>query len=83
MQHAEIAGKEVTEFIPQDNVLRPHVAGPRSRAIGARSGLYALAFCLAGTVLFLLGGLGTVAFLTDRHCGPAFGYYGCEIPARQ
>jgi hypothetical protein len=34
---------------------------------------------LAGAILFAGAGLGIV-FLFERHCGPAFGYYGCDIP---
>jgi hypothetical protein len=36
-------------------------------------------FLLAGAILFAGVGLGIV-FLFERHCGPTFGYYGCDIP---
>ena len=45
-----------------------------------RTGIYVLACIFAGGALFLTAGLGTVVFLADRHCSPAFGYYGCETP---
>jgi hypothetical protein len=42
--------------------------------------MFALAFLLAGAILFAVVGLGAIVFLFERHCGPAFGYYGCDIP---
>jgi hypothetical protein len=42
--------------------------------------MFALAFLLAGAILFLGAGLGAIVLFFDRHCGPAFGYYGCDIP---
>jgi hypothetical protein len=48
--------------------------------VSVRSVLYALALLVAGAALFVIGGLSTVAFLADRHCGAAVGYYGCETP---
>jgi hypothetical protein len=45
-----------------------------------RSGLYALAFLLSGTCLFIFSCLGSVALLADLGCSASFGYYGCETP---
>ena len=42
--------------------------------------LFALAFVLAGALLLGIVSVGTIVFLTGRHCGPAFSYYGCETP---
>ena len=49
-------------------------------AMSVRTCMFALAFLLAGAILFVGAGLGAIVFLFDRHCGPAFGYYGCDIP---
>ena len=49
-------------------------------AMSVRSCIFALAFLLAGAILFVGAGLGAIVFLFDRHCGPAFGHYGCDIP---
>jgi hypothetical protein len=46
----------------------------------ARPRLFAIAFVLAGAVLFVFALLGTVVFLSDRHCGSEFNYYGCDTP---
>jgi hypothetical protein len=35
---------------------------------------------LTGAFLFIFIWLCAIAFLAGRHCGPAFGYYGCEAP---
>lgn len=90
MQHAEIKGRELYELMPRDKVLRPHVAllgGLIAKlhvyGITIRSTVFALAFSLAGAALFLFVALCTLAFLADEHCGAAFGFYGCEIAARQ
>jgi hypothetical protein len=48
--------------------------------MSVRTCISALAFLLAGAVLFAGVGLGAIVFLSDRHCGPAFDYYGCAIP---
>ena len=52
----------------------------RRFVIRVRASLYALIVLLAGALLFVFGGLYTIAVLADSHCGPAFGYYGCEAP---
>jgi hypothetical protein len=39
--------------------------------------LYALAFLLAGAFLFISVMLWSIAFLTARNCGAAFGYFRC------
>jgi hypothetical protein len=38
---------------------------------------FAIAF-LAGASLFMFALLTTMVFLSDRHCGSEFSYYGCE-----
>jgi|SRR5689334_1209326 hypothetical protein len=48
-------------------------------APGLRSGLYALAFLLSGALLFISVGLCALVVLANNHCGPRFGYVGCEI----
>jgi hypothetical protein len=48
--------------------------------MSVRTCIFALSFLLAGAILFVGAGLGAIVFLFDRRCGPAFGYYGCEIP---
>jgi hypothetical protein len=48
--------------------------------MSVRSCMFAHAFLLAAAILFVGAGLGAIVFLFDRHCGPAFGYYGCDIP---
>ena len=48
--------------------------------MSVRTCISALAFLSAGAIVFAAVGLGAIAFLSDRHCGPAFGYYGCDIP---
>jgi hypothetical protein len=45
-----------------------------------RTRLFAIAIVLAGASLFTFALLGTMVFLTDRHCGSEFNYYGCDIP---
>jgi hypothetical protein len=47
--------------------------------MGARSGLYALAF-LFGVLLILAAGFGAAVFLAVQSCDSAFSYYGCETP---
>jgi hypothetical protein len=37
-----------------------------------------LALLLSGAFLFIVAGLSSLAFLVDRDCGAAFGYYGCQ-----
>ena len=49
-------------------------------AMSVRSCIFALAFLLAGAILFAGAGLVAIILLFDQHCGPAFGYYGCDIP---
>jgi hypothetical protein len=49
-------------------------------AMSVRTCIFALACLLAGAILFVGACLGAIVFLFDRHCGPAFGYYGCDIP---
>jgi hypothetical protein len=48
----------------------------RSKA-GLRSWLFAVALLLAAS-LFIFGGLCEIGWLYERHCGAAFGYYGCD-----
>jgi hypothetical protein len=50
----------------------------KNSATSARFGLYTLTLLLAGASLFALVALCTVIFLVGQHCGPAFGYYGCD-----
>ena len=67
----------------QPHVTRPLNFGQKRRhrlALGLRLGLYALTFFLGGALLFIFIGLCAVVVLADDHCGPRFGYYGCEIP---
>jgi hypothetical protein len=45
-----------------------------------RTCIFALAFLLAAAILLVCACLGAIVFLFDGHCGPAFGYYGCDIP---
>jgi hypothetical protein len=45
--------------------------------MGARSGLYALAF-LFGVLFILAAGFGAAVFLAVQSCDTAFAYYGCE-----
>ena len=49
-------------------------------AMSVRTCIFALAFLLAGAILFGSAGLGAIVFLFARHGGSAFGYYGCDIP---
>ena len=49
-------------------------------AMSVRTCIFALACLLAGATLFVGACLGAIVFLFERHCGPAFGYYGCDIP---
>ena len=49
-------------------------------AMSVRSCMFAHAFLLAAAILFVCACLGAIVFLFDRHCGPAFGHYGCDIP---
>jgi hypothetical protein len=41
--------------------------------------MLALAFLLAGAILFVGVGLGAIVFLSYSNCSPALGY-GCDIP---
>lgn len=45
-----------------------------------RSGLYALAFLLAGALIILIGALAVIVFLASQNCGSDFNYYACEAP---
>ena len=61
---------------PLDLTARPR----RGLVLSLRSGLYALAYLLAGALIFIFFGLCSIDVLLDEHCGPAFGYFGCAIP---
>jgi hypothetical protein len=45
-----------------------------------RTRLFAIAIVLAGASLFIFALVGAIVFLTDRHCGSKFNYFGCDIP---
>ena len=49
-------------------------------AMSVRTCMLALAFLLAGAILFAGVGLGAIVFLSYSNCSPALGYYGCDIP---
>jgi hypothetical protein len=48
--------------------------------MSVRSCVLALAFLLAGAILFAGVGLVAIVFLSYSHCSPALGYYGCDVP---
>ncbi len=58
---------------------RRKIADPLS-AWTAQTRIFAIAVCLAGASLFIVALLGAIVFLTDRHCGSEFNYYGCDTP---
>jgi hypothetical protein len=39
-----------------------------------------LSLIVAAVLLFFFSCAGTLAWLVDRHCGPEFGYLGCDTP---
>jgi hypothetical protein len=45
-----------------------------------RSGLTALAFLLAGVLIFVFVGFCAIVVVVDERCDPAIEYYGCQIP---
>ena len=49
-------------------------------ALTARTRFFSIAIVLAGALLFIFAAVGTMVFLTDRHCGSEFNYYGCDLP---
>jgi nitric oxide reductase large subunit len=48
--------------------------GMRVRAV-----LYVVAIAIVGAVIFMGSGVATILSLFNEHCGPAFGWYGCDI----
>jgi hypothetical protein len=45
-----------------------------------RSGLFAVAYILAGALLFVFALLCSIGFVVQGRCGATFGYYGCSTP---
>jgi len=80
-------GRDPLSVVPEDNAHQPHLVGPlnfsatrrRGRIVGLRSGLYTLAFLLAGGLILICGTLCTIFVLVDDHCDPAYGHYACDI----
>jgi hypothetical protein len=46
--------------------------------VNLHSGLYALTYILAGTLIFLIAMLCSIGFVVEGSCGATFGYYGCD-----
>jgi hypothetical protein len=46
--------------------------------VNLHSGLYALTYILAGTLIFLIAMLCSIGFVVEGRCGATFGYYGCH-----
>jgi hypothetical protein len=50
----------------------------KASGVNLHSGLYALTYILAGTLIFLIAMLCSIGFVVEGSCGATFGYYGCD-----
>jgi hypothetical protein len=75
--------------IPENRARHPYLERPLNVSTkcrpglvtSVRSGLRAIAFLIALTFVSMFTALCVIIILVDEQCGPAFDYYGCEIPA--
>jgi hypothetical protein len=58
--------------------LSPYPGATKGLGGELHSGLYALTYILAGTLIFLIAMLCSIGFVVEGRCGATFGYYGCD-----
>jgi hypothetical protein len=69
-----------TQDVTQTHRLQFEAGVGKGVAMSVRTCMLALAFLLAGAILFVGVGLGAIVFLSYSNCSPVLGYYGCDIP---